>query len=445
MKFVIKRSCLTAALLCSLAFSLTTLAAGEEVSQAEALLKQGKAAEAYALLSPLDFELSGDIHYDYLLGVAALDSGKPAEATLAFERVLAVNPNFGGARLDLARAYFAMGNLTQAKTEFEAVLTQNPPDAARATVNQHLAAIEARGKTKQGGTTAYLEISGGHDTNVNNSANQGQVYIPLFGATFTLSPTSVKLPDDYITLGGGVETVHPIAPQWSMYAGADLKGRNNFDEKQFNSLSLDTRAGLSFEDGPDTVRGGVLWGRYLLAGKPNRNLSGFNAEWRRLLDPSNQVSLFGQYSRIRYPDGTLITNEVNQTLAGAGWLHAIEHPLHPILFASVYDGIEKEIIVSTDGNKRITGLRIGSQLSLQEDIDLFASISAQDSRYDRESLAFQTYRRDKQYDFNLGLAWRADKDWSIKPVLAYTHNDSNQGIYEYDRVDFSVTLRRSFN
>ena len=428
-----------------LLFSSTAATAGsEDIAKAEALMQQGKAAEAYDILALQESELAGDIKYDYLLGLTALDSGKPDVATLAFERVLVADPNFAGARLDLARAYFAMGNMAQAKTEFEAVLTQNPPEAAKAVVMQHLAAIEAKTQARRGGTTSYIELTAGYDDNVNNSTSQGQVFIPLFGATFTLSATSVKRPDDYITLGGGVETVRPITPQWSMYAGADLKGRNNFDEKQFNSLNLDARAGLSFEDGPDTVRGGVLWGRYLLAGKPNRNLSGFNAEWRRLLDPSNQVSLFGQYSRIRYPDGTLASYEVNQTLAGVGWLHAIEHALHPILFASVHDGIEKEIIVSTDGNKRMTGLRVGSQLSMQKDIDLFASISAQENRYDRESMAFQTYRRDKQYDFNLGLSWRADKDWSIKPVLAYTHNDSNQGIYEYDRVDLSVSLHRDF-
>jgi hypothetical protein len=47
------------------------------------------------------------MYFDYLLGIAALDSGKPDRATIAFERVLAVNPNFAGARLDLAIYVFA--------------------------------------------------------------------------------------------------------------------------------------------------------------------------------------------------------------------------------------------------------------------------------------------------------------------------------------------------
>ena len=59
------------------------LAAGLDLGKADALMKQGKAAEAYSLLQPFEFEQSGNIKFDYLLGIAALDSGKPDKATLA--------------------------------------------------------------------------------------------------------------------------------------------------------------------------------------------------------------------------------------------------------------------------------------------------------------------------------------------------------------------------
>ena len=83
------------------------------LSEAEALLNSGKSDEAYKLLAPMDFEYSGNVRFDYLLGVSALDSGHPDKATLAFERVLAVEPNFAGARLDMARAYFHLGDLAR--------------------------------------------------------------------------------------------------------------------------------------------------------------------------------------------------------------------------------------------------------------------------------------------------------------------------------------------
>ena len=137
--FSVKRSLL--ALGFCLCVTGNALAADLNLEQAETLMREGKAAEAYALLQPFEFEQSGNIKFDYLLGIAALDSGKADKATLAFERVLALDPNFAGARIDMARAYFQLGDMTRAKTEFESVLTQNPPPAAKATIYKYLVDI----------------------------------------------------------------------------------------------------------------------------------------------------------------------------------------------------------------------------------------------------------------------------------------------------------------
>ena len=48
--------------------------------EAESLMKAGKPEEAYNLLEPLEFEHSGEVRFDYLIGIAALDSGKPDKA-----------------------------------------------------------------------------------------------------------------------------------------------------------------------------------------------------------------------------------------------------------------------------------------------------------------------------------------------------------------------------
>src|SRR5574340_1581576 len=147
---------------------------------ADALIKGGKPADAYALLEPLEFDRSGEVRFDYLLGIAALDSGKPDKATLAFERVLAVDPNFAGARLDMARAYYQLGDLPRAQTEFQEVLKQNPPEAARITIQKYLDAIAAAEQAKQTRISGYVEGTVGHDSNIANSSTQ----------TFTFAPAS---------------------------------------------------------------------------------------------------------------------------------------------------------------------------------------------------------------------------------------------------------------
>ena len=143
-------------------------------------------------------------------------------------------------------------------------------------------------------------------------------------------------------------------------------------------------------------------------------------------------------------DDTLLSNNTNLTIGGGGWLHAFDLPSHPLMFVSLFSGRERETEMRADGNQHLDGLRFGGQLNVDEKTDLFASVGAQVGRYDRENAAFQAYRRDEQYSLNLGMTWRRFRDWSVKPQLAYSHNDSNLAIYEYDRTDLSVTLRHDF-
>jgi len=109
----------------------SALAADPDLKKVDALIEQGRVAEAYSLLEPFEYKQAGDVNFNYLLGTAALDSGKPDKARLAFERVLAADPYFAAARIGMGRAYFALGDFNRAKTEFETVLTQNPSPTAR--------------------------------------------------------------------------------------------------------------------------------------------------------------------------------------------------------------------------------------------------------------------------------------------------------------------------
>src|SRR4051812_25986551 len=89
------------------------------VERAKQLLAAGNAKEAFATLDPLQATYAGQPEFDYLLGVAALDSGRIDDAIIAFERVLAVMPNHAGARMDLARAYYAAGAFDLAEAAFQ--------------------------------------------------------------------------------------------------------------------------------------------------------------------------------------------------------------------------------------------------------------------------------------------------------------------------------------
>ncbi len=447
MSLVSVRRTLLALGLCLCVTGNSALAAAPDLEKADALIKQGKAAEAYSLLEPFEFEQSGNIKFDYLLGIAALDSGKPDKATIAFERVLAVDPNFAGARIDMGRAYYQLGDITRAKTEFETVLLQNPPPAARATINNYLAAIEKQESAKKTRMTGYVEASVGHDSNVNFATSQAEIGVPALGnLVFTLNPTGVKAPDSYLGLAFGGEVNHQVNPTLGFFAGADVHSRHNSTQDRFDSNSFDARAGVALGEAANVVRLGILGGKYELDGKTNRDTSGVNAEWRHLINPANQLSAFGQYARYRF-EPTISVNNFDQSTYGVNWLRIINDG-KGLVSASLFTGDERAP-ERADGGKRFNGMRLTGQVQLNEKTELFGGLGAQFSKFEKANAAFSSpteslTRDDRQYDANLGINWHYDKLWTVRPQISYIRNNSNIVLFQFDRTDVSVTIRRDF-
>jgi tetratricopeptide (TPR) repeat protein len=136
------------------------------IERARALLAAGNAKQAYAELAPLAREMAGNAEFDYLLGVAALDSGRIDEAIVAFERVLALIPQHAGAQMDLARAYYALGSYDLAEAAFIRLREANPPRPTLAAINRYLEAVKERRHEATPGFKGYGELAIGYDSNL---------------------------------------------------------------------------------------------------------------------------------------------------------------------------------------------------------------------------------------------------------------------------------------
>lgn len=416
-----------------------------DLARAEALIREGKAAEVWTLLSPHEFEFAGQEDFDYLLGVAALDSGRADRATLIFERVLEVNPDHAAARMDMGRAYFALGDFERARGAFEQVRDfEDMPAAARQTVERYLAAIEERVPSRRTRLAGYVEASLGRDTNVNGSTAAGNIYVPLFSATFSLGSSSIKAADNYRSVGGGAEVTHAIGGGFDLFAGVDLKQRAHRHWDIYDSTSVDYRAGFQAVHGNDTLRLTVGRNDYSLDHADYRRIGSLGIELRHAVDARTQIIGFGQTSEVRYlQPGTQFYSSI-QMIAGLGFVRNLEGSGNPLLFGSVFAGDDIATRLRGDGDKEIVGARIGYQRMLRDDLDVQATLSMQRSEYQRVNPLFRDYRKDAQYDLGVGLTWRLRQDWTLKPQLTYTRADSNFKIYDYDRYELSLTLRKDF-
>ena len=424
--------------------SAAVFAADADLQKAQDLMNQGRARDAFALLDPLEDSRAGEVEFDYLLGISALDSGKADRATLAFERVLAVNPNFAGARLDMARALFQLGDLPRAKTEFEAVLSQNPPEQARTVIAQYLEGIEKAERAKTRRLSGYLELVVGKDDNVNNSTSIGTINVPALGnLPFTLSPTNLKTGDNFKTVAGGVDFGYQPRPNLGFFAGLDMRERWNFTQDRFDAGSRDVRGGVAIGEASNQLRLRLDAGWADLDNRLSRTVTGIGGDWRYMLNPANQLNAFSSYSRNRFMDPAVMVNSFDSSLSGVGLTHIVADG-KGALFASYFFGDERDTDRRADGAKVLYGFRLGGQASLHENADLFATASTQHGHYGRENATFLTLRSDEQNDIVIGMNWRFAKDWTLRPQVLQSRNKSNISIYEYKRTEYSAAVRYDF-
>ena len=438
------------------------------VYNADLMIKSKKPAEAYALLEPHEGTYSGEIPFDYLLGLAALDSGKPDRATIAFERVLAVNPKFSGARLDLARAYFAMGSDDLAKKEFTTVLSQNPHEQTAAVIKKYIELIDERHQAKIQKVTAYLEASVGYDDNI--TAATGDYYqgiyeymgrtipLPTLRTALTIGDSSQHYSHMYEGVSGGVDFTRVVSEEngVSLLAGADVKHRVYDHVNAYNNTNLDLRVGVSVASGVDNYKVTGTFGHYWQAGftsgtTSNRETIGLNTEWKHGFGARDQMIWSLNFSQPHYI--MTPTQDTRQVALSGSWLHIFEGSTVPLIFANANRSVDRAVEVLNAGSganvgRTTTGVLAHFQFTPLTNTDFFMSggltVRHDDSVDGRTSAGSNIYARDVTKTITVGATTRPWAKWSIKGSATSTDNDSNVSLYKYRKLEGSVSLRRDF-
>lgn len=430
---------------CSAVLMSTAARADAVLDEARRLL-DGKAPEpAYQLLAPLEDERAGDLDYDYLLGLAALDSGRTTLAVFALERVLSQQPGHSQARTGLARAYFLIGENQAAHHEFTQVLRQEPPEEVRNSIARYLNVLEQRFDSQTDQLSGYVELAIGRDSNVNSATSDNQVAIPALGnLVFTLDPSGLEQDDTFGSLRGGLNYRRQIRHDLQAFVGGNMESRRNADQTRFDLGTADAHAGLRLQSGRDrysaALQGQGLW----LDGERYRTLAGLNLQWEHTFDARNQGSLFMQYATLHYPDQA--TRDVNTSMLGAAWVHALKQTTAPVVFySSLFGGTDDE----QDGSYRhlgrdFWGLRLGINYALSQKLGLNLLGSYQDATYGADDPLFLKTREDRLYDISATASYKVDPAWSWRAQLRHTRNDSNIPITQYERTQMMLSLRRDF-
>ncbi|MEI8298686.1 MAG: porin family protein [Pseudomonadota bacterium] len=406
---------------------------------ARPLIATGKAREAYEILSPREADFGGTPAFDYAYGLAALDTGHPADAAFALQRVVAVEPDFDGARMDLARAYYDSGNLASARTQFAYLRDRSPPTGTRQVIDRYLAAIDSRVAAIRPRFVAGFDLGAGYDSNANGSTPDKQ----FLG--FNLDTRNVATATAFVEGALSADYVHPLGANTAWAASGRAAERWNPEAHFVDQSLLSGDARLAARLGGWRTSIGVIGSWSALSGASHdwsgalalRASHALRGPWEATMDVS--------YGPTRYLDAHLDLLEVNRLLASLRVDRTGLPAEGALSIALVGGGDDAREASSPYGNARF-GARASYAWRAGSASRAMVDVGAMRSDYSGGGGFFGLDRRDTQY-YAVALVDFDDMpaaDWRLEPRVRYVKNSSNVTLYAYDRLEVGLFLHRNF-
>lgn len=414
-----------------------------EIEQARSLIQAGRAEEAWQLLAPLQARYAGEPDFDLALAMAATDSGRPNLATFALERLVVVQPGNAAARLELARAYYALRDYERTERELSFIMEGDPPAAVRALVADYRSRMQGLAGASPAGWSGYAEAGIGHDTNANAATAQASVFVPGLGGDLLLDPSALRDADKFAALAAGAHYVRPLGAGWALIASGDLQLRRYAEQDEFDWRTLDLRAGLQQRLGHDQNLSYTLHhGDFELDRDGYRRMHSAAVQWAGRFGERARLNASAQGIRIRYRRDDVRELSSDMLVLGAGGAYAFPWA---VASAGVLAGSDDAVSGRPDGDRRLYGASAGLQRRLAERLEAYGAFSLLQSVYLEENPQFVRKRRDRQYDAAIGLSWQVARGWFLRPQLSRTRNRSNIELHDYARTEASLALRRAWD
>ena len=410
------------------------------VAEAQRLIAQRDAPRAYELLAAQEADRAGDPMFDYLFGIAALDSGRVADAIAPLERVLAAQPGFAGARMEYARALYEKGELAEAHGQFQALLAQAPPPQTQAVIERYLAAID-RGRGVAGSKfTPSFDFGMGYDSNANGSTSESQ----FLG--FTLNPRNVEQESSFLEVGAGLGHSRAFGARTGIASSIRLSHRYNPDAPYVDQSIASLASSWLFKTGETRGSIGINGFYGLLDGEDHQTQANLEFGLARRFAGDWEISGLARLGRVDYRQPVLAIMEVDRVLGGVALTRYSLGDRSGRLGLAVIGGQDDARRTNSPyGNDRY-GARLFGGMLLRPQSTLYAEISYQQSDFKGGGGFFGSDRVDDQTAVVLGLDLQnwPGVGWSLSPQLRYTNNDSNVSLYQFSRTEAAVFVRRSF-
>ncbi|MEQ1914314.1 MAG: tetratricopeptide repeat protein [Sideroxydans sp.] len=432
------------------------------MQKAQILLQAGKYAEAFTLLEPREFERSGDVAFDYLLGISAVSSGKPDRATIALERVEALYPEYGDVRMYLGMAYYQTGDTARAKQAFAALLAQSKlAPQSKANADQYLAAMKQQDdakqleadKAKRAFFVGNIETGLGHDANILASANNvGNVQTTLAGISA-----------NFAQMNGNVELRKPMFNAVTYgFVMLDSTNRAYSGHRNLNAYTNVLKTGLNWVQGVNTYRFDVSHKDYRQQGAIQGNTynytqNGLSADARLGLSANDFLGWNIQYNMLMF--ASYVDLNAKQVVLGANYMHVFSATGSPVIYFALTQTRNKalhdfaQVTTVADPHAGMTNFNRTSNAFIaytqytfvpSADVTAMWMTSRGNDSSDYARSASVARPKDDMIVTMFGVNWRPAINWTVKTQFTGIKNNSVVDLYAFKKNEFSVSVKREF-
>lgn len=404
-------------------------------AEARDYLASGEAKKAYDLLIKREASWSGRDDFDYLLGVAALDSGEASESVFTLQRLVMRKPGFSGARLELARAYFELGENESARQEFQKVLTEDPPPNVVAATNEYLKAIDVRARQYKSDTQYSFDFGFGYDSNA-PAATQDDVFL-----NFTLSPNNLEQSSSFANAALGAVYTRPVGPKSQVILNANIDHRINPSTHFVDSSNLNLGAGWSWQRGVHSVAVSANRIYSWLDRDENKHDTGINLTYGRKLTDSWNLMAFARASQVRFEQTALEVQDVDRLTYGLSISQSFETAVMNLSVTGGGDDAQQSASPFSNDTYGITFSNIWFRPGGKQ---YFLDAGLSNTEYDDPF--FGINRDDDLVTLGVGTTWSnfPVTDWSSTFRVSYSEKDSTVSLYEFDRMEVGFSLQKLF-
>lgn len=405
------------------------LTAGGVFRRAEEAIATGQHADAMEMYRVLSTDPDIEVRTEarFRLGRLFAAQGRLTDAATQFRAILDEKPDAQNVRLELAAVLARMGDLPSARRTLRQAQAGGLPADVALLVDQYSAALRSM---KPYG--ASFEIALAPSTNINRATTS--TTLDTIIAPFDLSADARAQSGIGLRLGGQAWLNAPLST--AVRATLRVSSQANlYRESQFDDVVAATEAGIEYYTGRSRFRPTVSVSNRWFGGSPYATTVGGGVNWTRQTGRKAQVEVEATAARADYrndlQDGAIYEANVSTERAfGARSGGRITATVQRQTAAD-------PAYATASGGLSLLGWREAGNTTL------FATVALSRLEADARLALLPNRRKDWAFRASGGLSWRRWRLFGFAPVVrvSFERNASTTELYDYRRfgADFGVT------